>query len=279
MTPRRLLLPLPLPLPTGRPAADGLRHAALVLVLHLPAPLLAADALVLMQASDKRLKAPDESVQYDMELYEGDQLVHTRKLQRFDKQQAGKNSTVVRFVAPAAVQNVGLLIEDSGAPINDIWSYTPSTKSLRRIAGSQKQNWFMGTEFTYEDFEDYKLNAYRFEQVDTLAPCLRWARCAVVDARPSAEAEVQSSGYAKKRYYIESASQYPVQVEYFDRQGTLVKRLTTEALKDYGEFHRPTAQTMWNVINKRKTRMVVTALTIRPGLPDSLFTQRYLRSE
>lgn len=253
--------------------------AAVVLALCLPQSLWAADALALMRESDKRLKAPDESVQYDMELYEGEQQDYSRKLTRFDKQMLGKSSTVIRFVTPAAVKNVGLLIEDSGAPINDIWSYTPSTKSLRRIAGSQKQNWFMGTEFTYEDFEDYKLNAYRFEQVGTLSPCLHWAKCVIVDAAASASAEVQASGYSKKRYYVEVDSYYPVQVEYFDRKGKLAKRLTTEGLKKYGEYYRPTAQVMWNSANNRKTRMAVTGLKIQPGLASSLFTQRYLRSE
>jgi hypothetical protein len=247
--------------------------------LLLSPPSWPADAMALMEESNRRIKASDEAVQYEMELYDGDKLVHSRKLLRLDKKMDGKSSTLIRFQAPAAVRNVGLLIEDTGAAINDIWSYTPATKSLRRVAGSQKQNWFMGTEFTYEDFEDYKLKSYRFEQVDTLAPCLRWARCAVVDATPHAAAETQASGYGKKRYYIELSSHYPVQVEYFDRQGDLAKRLTTEALKSHGSYARPQAQTMWNATNNRKTRLVVTALTINSGLTDSQFTQRALRNE
>lgn len=248
-------------------------------LLLLPSFCWSADALALMTESDHRIKAPDESIQYNMDLYDNDKLVHSRKLLRLDKQIGNKTSTLIRFQAPAAVKNVGLLIEDSGVSINDIWSYTPATKSLRRVAGSQKQNWFMGTEFTYEDFEGYKLNAYRFEQVETLSPCLRWPKCAVVDAIPNADAEIQASGYSKKRYYIELGSYYPVQIEYFDRQGTLVKRLSTDGLKTYSGYPRPQAQTMWNAANNRKTRMVVTELSIKPGLPDSQFTQRALRDE
>jgi outer membrane lipoprotein-sorting protein len=247
--------------------------------IMLSVPVWASDATALMKESDKRIKAPDETVQYEMELYDGDKLVHSRNLLRLDKQMSGKNSTLIRFQAPAAVKNVSLLIEDTGAAINDIWSYTPATKSLRRIAGSQKQNWFMGTEFTYEDFEDYKLKSYRFEQIDTLTPCLRWAKCAVVEATPNSDAETQASGYAKKRYYIELTSYYPVQIEYFDRRGSLAKRLTSEDLKRYGDYVRPQSQTMWNSANNRKTRMVVTKLTINSGLTDSQFTQRALRNE
>ncbi|OHX21940.1 outer membrane lipoprotein-sorting protein [Chromobacterium sphagni] len=258
---------------------NAIYRACSLLALLAPLQALAADAGPLMHESDKRLKAPDETIQYDMELYDGGKLTTSRKLVRLDKQMADRNSTVVRFSSPVAVKNVALLIEDSGAAINDIWSYTPSTKTLRRIAGSQKQNWFMGTEFTYEDFEDYKLNAYRFDLSGSQSPCLQWAKCAVVDATPQASAEQQASGYAKKRYYIEANSYYPVQIEYFDRHGALVKRLTTEGLKHYGQYYRPTSQTMWNLANGRKTKMIVSDVSIKTGLADNLFTPRYLRNE
>src|SRR5437773_6670936 len=105
-------------------------------ILFLPSVTLAKDAYALMQESDKRMKAKDEVVQYDMELYEADARTQTRKLMRYDKQLPGKISTVVRFIKPVSVKNVSLLIEDSGASVNDIWSYTPSTKNLRRISGT-----------------------------------------------------------------------------------------------------------------------------------------------
>lgn len=249
------------------------------LAATVPGAACAKDALALMQDVDKRLKAADESILYDMELYEGTTLTHARKLVRLDKAMPSKNSTVVRFTQPMSVKNVALLIEDSGGSVNDIWSYTASTKSLRRISGAQKQNWFMGTEFTYEDFEDFKLKTYTFTEVAMQSPCLAWRNCTVVDAVPKADAEAAASGYAKKRYYIEVGSLFPVQVEYFDATGKVVKRLVTEGLKKYDGFHRPTAQIMFNLINQRRTRMVVTDVNLNGGLPDSRFTQRYLRSE
>jgi outer membrane lipoprotein-sorting protein len=237
------------------------------------------DALPLMQAVDKRLKARDEVVSYDMELYEGAKLTHARKLVRSDKVMPEKNSTVVRFTHPDSVKNVSLLIEDSGAAINDIWSYTPSVKSLRRISGAQKQNWFMGTEFTYEDFEDFKLKTYDFVELQTQSPCLIWARCTVVEAKPKSDAELAASGYSRKRYFIEAESLFPIQVEYFDSTGMVTKRLVTENIRNYGGHFRATAQTMFNLTNHRRTRMVVADIKLNQGLPDSRFSQRYLRSE
>lgn len=258
---------------------SGALLCALLLLAGMPLAGHAKDALPLMQEVDKRLKAKDEMVRYDMELFEGSRLTHTRKLVRSDKVLTDKNSTVVRFTEPDSVKNVSLLIEDRGTAINDIWSYTASTKSLRRISGAQKQNWFMGTEFTYEDFEDFKLRTYDFAEAGVKEPCLIWSRCTVVDATPKLDAEAAASGYSKKRYYIESNSQFPVQVEYFDAGGAVVKRLVTENLKKYDNHHRSTAQTMFNLANQRRTRLISTEVLINRGLPDTRFTQRYLRSE
>jgi outer membrane lipoprotein-sorting protein len=253
--------------------------AVLLSAVIQPAIAAPKDALSLMRDVDLRLKARDEVVRYDMELYEGSALTHSRKLVRYDKVLVNKNSTVVRFTQPVSVKNVSLLIEDTGASINDIWSYTASTKNLRRISGAQKQNWFMGTEFTYEDFEDFKLKTYDFSEVSVQVPCLSWAKCTVVDATPKAGAEASASGYARKRYFIEANSRFPVQVEYVDASGRVVKRLVTDNLKQYDTYYRPTAQTMFNLATQRRTRMVVTDVTLNQGLPDTIFTQRYLRNE
>ena len=157
--------------------------AVLPVLLACSGPALADDALSIMQDSDRRMKAQDEQIDYRMELFEADHLTFTRQLTRLDKRMSDRTGTLVRFTAPAAVKNVALLIEDSGTATNDIWSYTPSTKNLRRLAGSQKQNWFMGTDFTYEDFEDYKLASYQFASLGKPEPCLSWPACRRIEAR------------------------------------------------------------------------------------------------
>lgn len=245
----------------------------------VPSTSVAADAAPLMKESDRRTVAPDETVRYRMELMDGGKLVHAREMLRMSRVFPERRSTVVRFVSPLAVRGVSILIEDAGGAVNDIWTYTPSTKSLRRVAGSQKQNWFMGTEYTFEDFEDYKLGSYAFVEEAPASPCLSWPKCRVVDARPAAAEEVKASGYSRKRYYLEAESLFPVAIDYFDRDGALVKKLVVEGLRRSGEYTRPTAQTLTNLANGRATRLVVTDQRLATGLDASIFTQRHLRSE
>lgn len=252
--------------------------AVVALAASIPLPCLASDARVLMSESERRLRAADESATYTMEMYEGPKLVHVRELIRLEKHGEDRSLTFVRFVSPVSVKNVSLLIEDKGEAFNNIWTYTPATKSLRRLAGSQKQNWFMGTDFTYEDFEGYKLGSYAFTQVETGLPCLKWPKCVVVEAVPTAAGEVHASGYTRKRYHLEATTLFPVLIEYFRPSGP-VKRLETEGLQRHGSVTRATAQVMKSLDSDRSTRLVTRTIDVGKAIDPNVFTLKYLRYE
>lgn len=239
----------------------------------------AMDPYQTMKESDQRLRANDQYGEYKMELYDHDKLVTTRLLTRMDKKGINNNLTLLRFTSPATIKGVGALIENSVEASNNIWTYTPSTKTLRRIFDSQKQNWFMGTDFTYEDFEDYKLNAYRFEFSGKEVSANEAGHLIVVDSYPVKSIDVEASAYSKKRYFLETESLYPVAIEYYDKNNRLVKKLVSEGLKSISGFIRPDEQVMYNYIQNTKTRIVTMKISINKGVSDVYFTPRYLRNE
>jgi len=237
------------------------------------------NALALMQESDSRLKASDSETTYRMEIITADGTVKvTREMLRLEKRMKDRTATLVRFTAPESVKNVGLLIEDKGEAVNDVWSYTPATRTLRRMAGGQKQNWFMGTDFTYEDFEDYKIGRYHFALLGEPEPCLTYAACQKVEARPKPE-EGRVSGYLRKVYYLDKETLYPVQIDYHDKNDQWVKQLKIEGLHEVDGFTRPTAQTMYNLLENKSTRMITTREKVNQGLADNQISQRALRTE
>jgi len=236
-------------------------------------------ALDLMRESEQRLKGNDSQSVYRMELIDSSGEVKvTREMIRLEKRMEGRTATLVRFTAPESVKNVGLLIEDKGEAVNDVWSYTPSTRTLRRMAGGQKQNWFMGTDFTYEDFEDYKIGRYDYALLGEPAPCLIYPACQAVEARPRAD-ESNVSAYSRKVYYLEMETLYPVQIDYRDKNDELVKQLKAEGLHDVNGFARPTVQTMFNLREHKSTRMTTTSEQVNQGIADNQISQRALRTE
>lgn len=238
----------------------------------------AKDARQIMVDSDERSKPHDQYTEYKIEIFDHDKVVSSRTLIKIDKKESGKNCTLLRFTDPISVKGVGALIENSEDSESNIWAYTPATKTLRRISSSQKQNWFMGTDFTYEDFEDYKLNAYLFEIVEkneyqTDKPTI------VIDALPNEINEVKASGYSKKRYVLDTESLYPVTIEFYDKNKQLTKKLVSENLKVTNGYTRPSQETMFNYTRNSKTVITTMKSKINKGVSDIYFSPRYLKNE
>ncbi len=240
----------------------------------------AADGAEVIARSEQKTKSASEKTLFRMELMDAQgRVAQVRDIELHFKRKPGAESTLFKFTAPPVVQGTGLLIVDQGQAVNDIWMYLPATRRIRRIAGAEKSNWFMGTEFTHEDFEDYKRNAYRFHLDGDDEPCGTGQRCFVVTATASDATEREASGYGRKVYWIERESLYPIRIDYVDRAGANVKRLDVRKLGRAGSHWRPDVYEMHNLVNGRVTRLTATARQVDVDLDDHYVSQRYLRSE
>jgi len=255
--------------------------AALAATLAAASPaLMAADGAGVIKESERRIKSSTEKTLYKMDLLDaGGQVTQSRDIELYYKKADGTESTLFKFTAPPVVQGTGLLIVDAGKAVNDIWMYLPATRRIRRIAGAEKSNWFMGTEFTHEDFEDYKTSAYTFQLDKEDDACGEQQRCFVVSAVASDAAEKEASGYGKKVYWIEKQTMYPVRVDYLDKSGAPAKRLDVRKLAHVGNYWRPQMYEMRNLANGRTTRLTAVSREVDLKLDDHFVSQRYLRSE
>jgi len=255
--------------------------AALAAMMATASPaLMAADGAGVIKESERRIKSSTEKTVYKMDLLDaGGQVSQSRDIELYYKKADGSESTLFKFTAPPVVQGTGLLIVDTAKPVNDIWMYLPATRRIRRIAGAEKSNWFMGTEFTHEDFEDYKSSAYTFQLDKEDEACGDQQRCFVVSAVASDAAEKEASGYGKKVYWIEKQSMYPVRVDYLDKSGAPAKRLDVRKLAHVGNYWRPQMYEMRNLANGRTTRLTAVSREVDGKLDDHFVSQRYLRSE
>src|ERR1051326_5291599 len=66
----------------------------------------------------------------------------------------GESKSVIRFVAPAEVKGVALLIVNHPDRASDQWMWTPSIERDRRIAIQDRSTRFFGTDFSFEDLEE-----------------------------------------------------------------------------------------------------------------------------
>jgi hypothetical protein len=75
----------------------------------------------------------------------------------------GNSKAVLRFLAPAEVRGVALLIVNHPDRSSDQWMWTPAINRERRIALQDRSTRFFGTDFSFEDLEERDTNQFDFK--------------------------------------------------------------------------------------------------------------------
>jgi hypothetical protein len=239
----------------------------------------APDARAIVRDSDRSLKPHTEKTLYRMTLVDPDGRVkQVRTFFTYYKNQNGEERTLQKFLSPPVLAGTGLLLVDRGKPDTDIWMYLPTTRRIRRIAGHDKSNRYMGTEFSFEDFEGYRISDYDFSLIGAKTDA-RGRSCWVIEAVATATSEKASTGYSRKRYWIDRKTLYPIRVEYYAKNGALEKVLTAQGLHRVDQYWRPGREEIKNLLTGRSTRLVLESDEVNLPLENMLVSKRYLRKE
>ena len=148
---------------------------------------------------------------------------------------------------------------------------------MQRIAAGGKKNYFMGTDFTYEDLEgddldDYNYNVLREED-------LEGAPSYVIEALPASEEKARETSYSKRILWIQKDNFVTVKIEFYDRRDTLIKIQTNHEWENLqGTLWRPKKILMDNLKASHKTVSGTVERTLNQEIDDSTFTERYILS-
>lgn len=210
--------------------------------------------------NDRRLKS-----QMTLVSKSGKQRV--RSMLIYSKDYGKDAKSIFYFEQPADVKGTGFLTwtYDNPAKDDDRWLYLPALKSSRRISGSSKNDYFMGSDLTYNDMGGRSLDEdthtfLREEKVDG-------QNCWVVQSVP----KTKGSMYSKMISYVNKDNKIIVKAEFFDLHKKLLKILqVTNAQKVQG-FWTAQKTVVENVQNKHKTILEVKEIKYNLGLSDSMF--------
>jgi len=198
------------------------------------------------------------------------ELAFTGRSRRYD---GLLSKGLVRFTAPADVAGVGFLQIQSKAGDDDRYLYLPELKRARRIAGSNRGQSFMGTDFSYADLDrrDLRQAAAEAHGEETLArfPCWR-----VVVKPTGADAT-----YARAELWVRKDNFLPLKMEMYSRSGALLKTLTTQEVRRISGRWFITRSTMVSHEEGQKTELVILELDPRTDLADGEFTVRNLEKQ
>ena len=192
-----------------------------------------------------------------------------RKMVSWAMDEGKDTKKIMFFTYPGDVKGTGFLTwdYDQAGKEDDKWLYLPAMKKTRRISGSSsKTDYFMGTDFTYDDMggrsvDDDTHTLLREETHDG-------HKCWVVESKPKDSREI----YSRKVSWISQDCDTAVYVEFYDKLDKLHRVMTVEDVQKVDGFRTILKMEMKNVQNGHSTQIVVSNPKYNVGVDKSLFT-------
>ena len=224
------------------------------------------DGRDIMVLVDERPDGDDRHSIISMTLINKHGRERKRKVESFSRDYDKDKKSVMIFKEPADVRDTIFLsweYDDLGRD-DDKWLYVPAMKKVRRISGATKREYFMGTDFTYDDMGNRKVDADRHRLLGEEK--VMGFDCWQVESVPYDQDDI----YTKLLLWVDKVSYVPVRIEFYDKDG-LLKVYTAEDLRRQDGIWFVFRAQMDNVSRSHKTIMETSNLRLNTGLKDELF--------
>lgn len=206
-----------------------------------------------------------------MDLIDKDGSTESRIVEEWGKDEGDLKSVVMVFHTPASVKNTRFLQIQNENRDDDKWIYLPALRAVRRIASSEGDKSFMGTDATYDDLSTRKVDRdnHELKGEETVGSY----DCYVVKSWAK---DPSDSQYAYRISWIDKKTWVPVKAQMFDKKENLLKELTVEKLENVNGYWIPMANLLKNVQTGHSTRLVISKIEVDKPIDKRLFTTSFL---
>jgi len=175
----------------------------------------------------------------------------------------------VYFQRPADLNRTVFMVRKHLDTDDDRWLYLPALDLVRRISATDKRNSFAGSDFFYEDVSGRNVELDRHELIETTDTYF------VIRSTPLESDQVEFAYYES---YIHKDSFIPVQVSYFKDDDNKYREATALAVDQIDGYPTVTRARMRALETGSQTVMEYLSVEYDIGLPEDIFSERYLRS-
>ena len=201
----------------------------------------------------------------------GDQRV--REIKQYIKDFGKEEKKIMFFITPADIRNTSFMnwAYDESGRNDDQWIYLPALKKVKRISSDSKSDYFMGSDFTYDDLGDRHPTAdthkiLREEKLDG-------EDCYVVESIPNEEEYM----YSRTVTWIIKDKWIGLKKEFYDEDEDLLKILSVKKFEKIKDYWIILNSQMHNVQKDHTTDMKLGNLKIDSGVSSTKFTERMMK--
>jgi len=180
-------------------------------------------------------------------------------------------SSLTRYSKPAAIRGQAFLMLNNA---DDIWSYFPRTKRVRKLASHAKKQKMQGSDFTYEDmgggdvFQKKFVSSILLEETRNEELVWKIEMIGIPDQEPP---------YPKIIMWVRQSDYYPLALDYYNDKDFNTKSLVMSDIQIIEDY--PTAMTMVMTDNKERSSTTMRTLEITYAWqpPKGFFSERNLK--
>jgi outer membrane lipoprotein-sorting protein len=184
----------------------------------------------------------------------------------------GEHRTFMEFTGPADVTGTLFLHLSPRGDKDQQWLWTPTTRKARRLADAGRDENFMGTDLSYRDLElMVRIQQWNDEEsTATLEPeaALDGKPCQVVTLVPKND----EFAYSRYRLWFGTSDSLLWQVEVFDLEGKLFKRVRMDGYERIQDYTTAKESNVANVQYGTHTIFKVRGVRYNSNVPDDTFT-------
>lgn len=248
----------------------------MAILIALPSMIFSQEKLTGLQIIQKVYDRPtgkDQNGELVMSLINSRGNQRVRKIKQFVKDFGNMEKKIMFFTSPADVNNTSFMnwsYNEKGKD-DDQWIYLPALKKVKRISSDSKSDYFMGSDFTYDDLGDRHptsdkhklLREEKFNGED----------CYVIESIPNEEEYM----YSRTVTWIVKDKWIGQKKEFYDEDGEHLKTLSVKKYEKIKDYWIILISEMHNVQKDHTTKMELSNVKVDTGIPASKFTERMMK--
>jgi hydrophobe/amphiphile efflux-3 (HAE3) family protein len=220
------------------------------------------------------------SRQLNMRLTDKRGKTRERETMTYRKYYGDEKRTIIFYKQPSNIKGTSFLTFDyPDVNIDDNqWLYLPALRKVRRISASDRGDYFLGTDFTYEDIKlegklelkDYNFETLRFEKIESI-------QAIVLRGKAKSDSIAKELGYGHTQFWVDTQRWIIIKALYWDPKGELLKTLRVTDIKKIDEIITRHKFSIDNHRTGHHTEFIFSQVDYKTPVDDSLFTKRAMK--
>lgn len=235
------------------------------------------DGRAVMQAVNARDEGDQVSRDLRIELIDRRGKIRVQETRGFRRYFGDEKRTVIFYRKPTNIRDTAFLTYDypSSEVDDDQWLYLPALRKVRRISASDRGDYFLGTDFTYEEIKkenkielgDYVLSRTGIENVDGF-------ECIIIEGVPRSNTIAKELGYSKVVWRVDPGIWMSRSSDYWDVNGNYLKTIASPVIKQIDGIWTSLKITAVNHKTKHRSAFTFSNVDYTTDVPEKLFSQR-----